>query len=239
MDKLRFGLFLVGGIALTFVVMVVFFAVVSPAVLAPQSPNATATPTPTATDRVTPTPTPTPTATPVPTTPTDAGPTTTPTPTPRQEPVDTAAVASMTTAHLVDYQDDPRTARSEALFTDSATAEKLSALARNHSDRMAAHGYVVHRLDGVSTVDRYRRYGLGDCRLVNDNQDHVVDLREQEVVYGIDVAGRSDAELARAIANGLMSRHETRFALSLEGASSMGIGVNVTDGRAYVTVAVC
>lgn len=236
----RVALFILGVIVFTTVATGSYLALVSPTGILGSTPSETPTPTATATPTATNASTPTGTATATGTPTATATATPQPTPTPRAAPVDDAAVLAATRARLTEYLDDPRTSRNEAPWFDSETARALSKLAQNQSDLMAGEGYVSDTVAGVSPADRYAQSRrLDGCHLVDRGGNYVVPKSEQVVVYAVDVRGRSDEALGTAVADGLMSDREMRHALSLQGASSMGIGLNTTERRAYVTVAVC
>jgi hypothetical protein len=218
-------------------------------------------PTPTGTATTTPTRTPTPEETPAVTgtdtateTPT-ASPAGTPTATPREratatpfEPpdsssstaIDRATVVAAIEARIADYQDDPETKEDEALVTDSSMAAALGAIASSHSDAMAAERRVDHAIDGVTTDDRYERSRkTSGCYLTDDGNNNVLPSRAYEGLYATHVDGRDEEQLGTDIADALVADDHARRALTLDDAQVMGVGLNVTDGRAYVTVAVC
>lgn len=154
--------------------------------------------------------------------------------------VDEAAVVAAVEARIGSYRDDPRTQEDEALVTDSGTARALARIAESHSDAMAAERRVAHTVDGVTAADRYARYPETDgCRLTDDNDNYVADRTEYEALYVTSVDGRDGAELGTAIADGMLADDDARRTLTFEDARAMGVGLNVTGGRAYVTVAVC
>lgn len=199
---------------------------------APGTATATASPTPSATAVPSPSPTPTPgersTATPV----TPPGPSSTS--------IDEVAVIAAIEARIADYQDDPETKEDEALVTDSSTAIALAGMARSHSDAMAARRQVDHAIDGVTTDDRYERSReTSGCYLTDDGDNNVLPRRAYEGVLATDVDGRDEEQLGRDVADALLADDHARRALTLDDARTMGVGLNASDGRVYVTVAVC
>lgn len=191
------------------------------------TPSPTATPTPTATATATPTPTATPTMTP------------TPTATPRPE-LNESAVAAAVERELAAYQDDPTTARDESMTTSGTTADALAAMAANHSARMAAAGRLAHTIGGVTTDDRYERdEHLRDCSVVDDGGNYVLERREMEGVARVDVGGRTETAVGRALADELVFDDHARRVVELDNADRLGVGVAIEGGDAYVTVAVC
>lgn len=218
-------------------------AVGNPAGLLGEVATTTPTETPTSATTQTPTgsPTPTVTATATPTASPTATPLSTASPTPGAEAgLDEASVVAAIEARIGSYRDDPRTQEDEALATDSRTAHALARIAESHSDAMAAERQVAHTVDGVTTDDRYRRDPATDgCSITDDNDNYVHDRTEYEALYATTVDGRTEEELGTDIADALLADDDARRTLTFEDARAMGVGLNVTDGRAYVTVTVC
>jgi hypothetical protein len=191
----------------------------------------TATETPTASPAGTPTATPRERATATPFEPQDSSPSTA---------IDRAAVVAAIEARIADYQDDPETKEDEALVTDSSMAAAHGASASSNTDAKADERRVDHAIDGVTTDDRYERSRkTSGCYLTDDGNNNVLPSRAYEGLYATHVDGRDEEQLGTDIADALVADDHARRALTLDDAQVMGVGLNVTDGRAYVTVAVC
>lgn len=161
----------------------------------------------------------------------------TPTPTATPEPeIDGATLE----AALLEEINDRRAARGIGTLS---TLDTLTAMARFHSDNMAAQGYLSHVAGGYTAADRYEEYELADrCRIADDSNTGVREDEELEVIGRVTVGenGTTEAELADAAVTEWFATDEQRERLTYRNAERVGIGVNVTDeGRAYLTVNLC
>jgi uncharacterized protein YkwD len=197
--------------------------------------------TPTATATETPTPTTAPTPTPTPTAPT---PTPTATPQPSRN-IDEDTVIEATEDELALYRNyyanagpTPQSFFDESLRTTSETATALSEIATAHSKRMAAKGELSHDAGDLGTKKRLEEAGLESCR-VRTSRGNTLSGEQLEGLYSLDIGNHSETELGEHIADGLMSDDHARRVLLADGATHLGVGVAIEDGRIYVTALVC
>jgi len=134
------------------------------------------------------------------------------------------------------------------------TEADLNAMATGHSKQMASEGKAIHKIDGVSSEDRYENTGLYDrCTFKSSEGDYIEqpDRNRFEAVEKT-VAGQryeeggeerfhaTDKEVARKIVDDWMAWPDYRERLTLRNANIVGIGVEITDtGNVYVTANIC
>lgn len=157
------------------------------------------------------------------------------TPTPRPE-IDEAELE----AAVLEAVNDRRAERG---IDRLSTLDTLVAMARFHSDNMAAQGFLSHVAGGYTAAERYEEYGLADrCRIADDSNTGVREDEELEVIGRVTVGenGTTEEELADAAVTTWFAEEEPRRRLTYRNAERIGVGVNVTDeGRAYLTVNLC
>jgi len=134
------------------------------------------------------------------------------------------------------------------------TEADLNEMATSHSEQMAIEGKAIHKIDGVSSKDRYEDSGLYDrCTFKSSEGDYIEqpDRNRFEAVEKT-VAGQTyedggeerfhatDKEVARKIVDDWMAWPDYRERLTLRNANIVGIGVEITDtGNVYVTANIC
>lgn len=191
-------------------------------------------------------------------TPTDgtAGGPTTPTPTPEPTAETPASVPassfneSAIAAALVTRINEARAERNATqLSTVGKTAGTLEAMAKNHSDAMAAAGEVNHTIDGRDSYDRYEANDLADqCSFARAGATVESPTLDRFEAVGHTVAGQpyggefnaNDTAVAQALADDWLSTLPYSQRLTLDGAERVGVGVTVTEaGDVYATVNIC
>ena len=134
------------------------------------------------------------------------------------------------------------------------TETELNEMAKGHSEQMAVEGQAVHKIDDVSSTDRYENTGLYDrCTFKSSEGDYIEqpDRNRFEAVEQT-VAGQTyeeggkerfhatDKEVARKIVDDWMAWPDYQERLTLRNANIVGIGVEITDtGNVYVTANIC
>lgn len=134
------------------------------------------------------------------------------------------------------------------------TEDDLNEMATGHSEQMAAEGTAIHKIDGISSEDRYENTGLYDqCTFKSAEGDYIEqpDRNRFEAVEKT-VAGQryeeggeeqfhaTDKEVARKIVDDWMAWPDYRERLTLRNANIVGVGVEITDtGNVYVTANIC
>lgn len=92
----------------------------------------------------------------------------------------------------------------------------------------------------MTTIHRYERSRkTSGCYLTDDGDDNLLPRRAYEGLHATDVDGRDEERLGTDVADALLTDDHARRALTLDDPRAMGVGLDVTDGRVYVTVAVC
>lgn len=134
------------------------------------------------------------------------------------------------------------------------TVDRLDAMATTHSIAMADAGQLRNFLDGNSSADRYREFGLySSCSFSNAQETFIVDADGNQLeVIGEASAGRAygsqanpqfnenESQVADQLVREWWSDQSKRGRLSWENAERIGVGVEVTqDGSAYATVNLC
>jgi uncharacterized protein YkwD len=119
----------------------------------------------------------------------------------------------------------------------SAAAERV---AQSHSDNMAAHEYQGHvEPDGSDFSDRVESAGLGDCvaELVVStpiSEDVVAPWADNDRFVVDD-----SQSMARFLLEEWQNSPAHRQYLYSNDAEEVGLGINVSDDRAYATLAIC
>jgi len=188
----------------------------------PNGNNANAKqPTPTPTAEPTPTATPTATATPSPT----------PTATASLGEIDEPALGSA----ILQAVDD---ARGSSLTHQGSLVAKLDAMAKHHSDEMAAKRTVAYVIDGESTSDRYANYDL-NCRFKDNAGDSLLRTDQLEVIGATSTRGVTVQGAAEALVQAWLDDPDSKQRLLRKYATHVGIGVTIVTGKAYVALDYC
>jgi len=190
------------------------------------TPQSMATPT------ATPTPSPTPTTVSSPTTP---RPTPTPTPTP-----DGPVSRSEIEYRLYQRVNFHRTSHG---YDRLQLNESLRAVARSHSEDMAAEGFVGHKgSDGATLPDRLERFGA-DCRASTETVGRTPFDRPVDAENGTTIRYDTAGEVANALVREWMNGDGTRHKILRIEWIDVGIGVHVverTEGAmVYATQVLC
>jgi len=208
--------------------------------------NSASTATPTANNSTTPTPTP------------EANGTVTPTETatPQQQSIPAREFNEQNVSNYVrQFLNEEREAAGVPRFESGLQTESdLNEMAKGHSEQMAMEGKAIHKIDGVSSKNRYENSGLYDrCTFKSSEGDYIEqpDRNRFEAVEKT-VAGQiyeeggeerfhaTDKEVARKIVDDWMAWPDYRERLTLRNANIVGIGVEITDtGNVYVTANIC
>ncbi|EMA01130.1 hypothetical protein SAMN05443574_101564 [Haloarcula vallismortis] len=197
-----------------------------------------------------------------------AGTSTTPTPTaepngtptetatPQQESIPSREFNEQNVSNYIrQFLNEEREAASVPRFESGLqTQEDLDEMAKGHSEQMAVEGKAIHKIDGVSSKDRYESSGLYDrCQFKSSEGDYIEtpDRNRFEAVEKT-VAGQTyeengeeqfhatDKEVARQIVDSWMAWSDYRQRLTLRNANLVGIGVEITDtGNVYATANIC
>lgn len=143
------------------------------------------------------------------------------------------------------------------LQTDGNTVDKLTRMARGHSNSMADAGRVGHRVNGSNSADRYRANGLyQSCQFESTEGNYIVKADQPEAnaleALGQTVAGRpyevygesefnsNESEVAAALTDQMLNTPAFRNRLLYGNADYIGVGVEVTDdGTVYATGDIC
>lgn len=140
------------------------------------------------------------------------------------------------------------------LQADGNTVDRLDAMATTHSIAMADAGKVRNFLDGNSSADRYREFGLySSCAFSNEAETFIVDADGNQLeVIGEASAGRAygtqanpqfnenESQVADQIVREWWADRAKRDRLSWDNAERIGVGVEVTqDGSVYTTANLC
>jgi uncharacterized protein YkwD len=134
------------------------------------------------------------------------------------------------------------------------TEEGLNEMARSHSEQMAIEGKAIHKIDGVSSKDRYEDTGLYDRCTFESAEGEYIEQPDRNRFEAVEktVAGQpyeeggeerfhaTDKEVARKIVDDWMAWPDYRERLTLRNANIVGIGVEITDtGNVYATANIC
>ncbi|MFB6222545.1 MAG: CAP domain-containing protein [Haloarcula sp.] len=138
--------------------------------------------------------------------------------------------------------------------TGFKTEDSLTEMAQGHSEQMAVAGKTVHKIDGVSSKDRYQNSGLYDRCTFDSSQGDYFEKPDNNRFEAVEktVAGQTyeedgkeqfnanDKEIARTIVDDWMAWPDYRERLTLRNANLVGIGVEITDtGNVYVVANIC
>lgn len=153
------------------------------------------------------------------------------------------------------YLNEEREAAGVPPFESGLKTEKdINEMAQGHSEQMAIEGKAIHKIDGVSSKERYQNSGLYDrCTFSSSEGDYIEtpdDTRFEAVektvagqVYeedGQEQFNANDKEVARTIVDAWMAWPDFRERLTLRNANLVGIGIEVTDtGNVYATANIC
>lgn len=192
------------------------------------------------------TPTPTPSAT--------AAPTATATPEERSVPAREFNEQNIS-KYVRQYLNEEREAAGVPPFESGLKTEQdLDEMAKGHSEQMAIEGAAIHKIDGVSSRERYQNSGLYDrCTFSSSEGDYIetpdntrfeaVEKTVAGQVYeedGEEQFNANDKEVARTIVDEWMAWPDYRDRLTLRNANLVGIGIEVTDtGNVYATANIC
>ncbi|MFY4811771.1 CAP domain-containing protein [Haloarcula sp. AONF1] len=134
------------------------------------------------------------------------------------------------------------------------TEEDLNEMAKNHSEQMAIEGNAIHKIDGVSSKDRYEDTGLYDRCTFDSAEGEYIEQPDRNRFEAVEmtVAGQmyeengeelfhaTDKEVARKIVDDWMAWPDYRERLTLRNANIVGIGVEITaTGNVYATANIC
>jgi uncharacterized protein YkwD len=164
---------------------------------------------------------------------------------------DDAEIARLVKERINDRR---RAAGLPELRTEGSTVGDLDRMARTHSVAMADAGAVQHNIDGNSSADRYRAFGLFDsCTFPNEEDTFIVDATGNQLeAIGSTVAGRAysadsgpqfngnEEQIADALVRQWYDNRIQRERLAWQNAQRIGVGVEVTqDGSVYATANLC
>ncbi|MDS0222220.1 CAP domain-containing protein [Haloarcula sp. S1AR25-5A] len=157
--------------------------------------------------------------------------------------------------YIRQYLNEEREAAGVPTFESGLqTQSDLDEMAQGHSEQMAIEGKAIHKIDGVSSKDRYENSGLYDrCEFQSAEGDYVEnpDRNGFEAVEKT-VAGQTyeeggeekfhatDKEVAKKIVDDWMAWPDYQDRLMLRNANLVGIGVQITEtGNVYATANIC
>ena len=156
--------------------------------------------------------------------------------------VDTARVEAQLIAAINDRRGNPvaSDAFDGSLSNETQTGQKLSAMAGNHSERMAAQGLASPIANGSDTRDRYAAAGLEDqCRLRHEGNAYFRPVTDLELVTSVDPNGANATRVANAVADHWFDLAGPRDTLYVANANHIGVGAATADGVVYITVNLC
>jgi len=156
--------------------------------------------------------------------------------------IDEARFEARLVAAINDRRGDPVTDDTVdgSLATDTKTGRKLSALAGNHSERMAAQGRASPIAGGMDTRDRYAAAGLADrCRPRHGTNAYFRPVTDLELVTSVDPNGANATRVADAVADHWFDLSGPRDTLYMANANHIGVGAATADGVVYITVNLC
>lgn len=178
------------------------------------------------------------TPTPASSTPTPSPASATPTPTPTASPTATPSLAPIDEPRLAEaVLEAVFEARGSALAHQGSPADTLDEMASYHSERMARERTVAQVIDGETTDDRYEQFDLW-CRFPDD-VGRLYKHSELELVGAVSTRGVSAEEAADQLVQGWLDDPDSKETLMIENADTVGIGVTIVTGRAYVTMVYC
>lgn len=157
-------------------------------------------------------------------------------------------------AHVATFVNEERRAANESsLTTNDATADRVAAMASDHSVAMANNGTASHVVEGVSTARRYKNHDLFDrCKFKSQEGSYIDQPDEEFELVGATYAGvayeadgetqfnANERDVARAIVDGWTESSTYSERLLVPEPTRMGVGIEVTStGKVYATVDVC
>ncbi|MDS0220770.1 CAP domain-containing protein [Haloarcula sp. S1AR25-5A] len=164
------------------------------------------------------------------------------TPEDTEPPLDTDRLEGALVAAINDRRGDPlaNDAVDETLSTETTTGQTLSAMAGNHSERMAAQRLASPIANGSDTRDRYAAAGLSDrCRLRHVENTYIRPVTDLELVTSINPNGANATRTADAVADHWFDLSGPRDTLYMPNANHIGVGAATADGVVYITVNLC
>lgn len=164
------------------------------------------------------------------------------TPTDSATTLDTDRLEARLVAAINDRRGDPlaNDAVDDTLSDETKTGQTLSAMAGNHSERMASQGLASPIANGSDTRDRYTAAGLSDkCRLQHEGNAYIRPVTDLELVTSVDPNGANATRTATAVAAHWFDLSGPRDTLYLANANHIGVGAATADGVVYITVALC
>lgn len=156
--------------------------------------------------------------------------------------IDTARVEAGLIEAINDRRGNPvaSDAFDGSLSNETQTGQKLSAMAGNHSERMAAQGLASPIANGSDTRDRYAAAGLEDqCRLRHEGNAYFRPVTDLELVTSVDPNGANATRVAHAVADHWFDLAGPRDTLYIANADHIGVGAATADGVVYITVNLC
>ncbi|KAA9398498.1 hypothetical protein Har1130_03800 [Haloarcula sp. CBA1130] len=156
--------------------------------------------------------------------------------------VDTERLENRLVAAINDRRGNPvaSDAFDGSLSDETKTGQKLSAMAGNHSVRMAAQGLASPIANGSDTTDRYAAAGLSEqCRLRHEGNAYIRPVTDLELVTSIDPNGANATRTANAVADHWFDLSGPRDTLYIANANHIGVGAATANGVVYITVNLC
>lgn len=175
---------------------------------------------------------------------------------PKQESIPAREFNAQTISDYIrQYLNEEREAAGVPRFESGLKTESdLNAMAKNHSEQMAIEGKAIHKIDGVSSKNRYENNGLYDRCEFNSAEGTYIEDPDRNRFEAVEktVAGQpyedggeeqfhaTDKAVARKIVDDWMAWPDYRDRLTLRNANLVGIGVKITDtGNVYATANIC
>lgn len=157
--------------------------------------------------------------------------TATPTPEAALDPIDEPA---MRTA----IHDAVVAARGSSVSMTGTLSRRLQEMATYHSDRMAEERTVAHEIGGEDTEDRFEQFEI-NCRFRDNDGTYMYQMVDYEVVGSVSTRGVTVEEAAETLVAQWLEDPDSKETLLLENAETVGIGVTIVIGEAYVTLVYC
>ncbi|AEM57857.1 hypothetical protein HISP_11555 [Haloarcula hispanica N601] len=156
--------------------------------------------------------------------------------------IDTVRLEDRLVAAINDRRGNPvaNDAFDGSLSDETKTGQTLSAMAGNHSERMAAQGSASPIANGSDTADRYAAAGLSEqCRLRHEGNAYIRPVTDLELVTSVDPNGANATRTADAVADHWFDLSGPRDTLYVANANHIGVGAATADGVVYITVSLC
>lgn len=159
--------------------------------------------------------------------------TSTPTPTPEAslDPSDEPAFRSA-------VYDEVLEARGSSVSNTGTVAGKLEEMATYHSEQMAEARTVAHEIDGEGTEERYEEFDV-HCRFRDNDGEYLYQMVDYELVGSVSTRAVTVYEAAQRLVAQWLEDPDSKETLLLKNAESVGIGVSIVVGEAYVTLVYC